>query len=163
MEIQTSDASTRNLFFYISLILNLNKGNNLLSKDMVKFGYTILYVADVAASVDFYEKAFGFQRKFVTPENDYAELLSGETTLAFASKTLASSNLKKGFIASDKTQQPFAIEIGFVTENPAAVLAHAVEQGATIEEDVLTKPWGQTVAYLRDIDGFLIELCSPMG
>lgn len=130
---------------------------------MIKFGYTILYVTDVAASVHFYEQAFGFQRKFITPEKDYAELLTGETTLAFASKTLANSNLKKGFMASDKAQQPFAIEIGFVTENPAAVVAQAVQHGATLEEAIVTKPWGQTVAYLRDIDGFLIELCSPMG
>lgn len=25
------------------------------------------------------------------------------------------------------------------------------------------KPWGQTVGYVRDINGVLIELCSPMG
>jgi lactoylglutathione lyase len=25
------------------------------------------------------------------------------------------------------------------------------------------KPWGQTVAYVRDLDGHLVELCTPMG
>ena len=25
-----------------------------------------------------------------------------------------------------------------------------------------TKPWGQTVAYLRDNSGFLVEICTPM-
>jgi hypothetical protein len=25
------------------------------------------------------------------------------------------------------------------------------------------KPWGQTVSYVRDLDGFLVEICSPMG
>ena len=25
------------------------------------------------------------------------------------------------------------------------------------------KPWGQTVAYVRAIEGSLIELCSPLG
>lgn len=25
------------------------------------------------------------------------------------------------------------------------------------------KPHGQTVAYVRDPDGFLIEICTPMG
>jgi lactoylglutathione lyase len=24
-------------------------------------------------------------------------------------------------------------------------------------------PWGQTVAYVRDNNGFLVELCTPMG
>ncbi|EIM75241.1 glyoxalase/bleomycin resistance protein/dioxygenase [Nitritalea halalkaliphila LW7] len=36
---------------------------------MVKFGYTILYVKDVTKSIEFYEKSFGFERKFITPEN----------------------------------------------------------------------------------------------
>lgn len=35
---------------------------------MIKFAYTILYVQDVTKSVEFYENAFGFTRKFVTPE-----------------------------------------------------------------------------------------------
>jgi lactoylglutathione lyase len=49
----------------------------------------------------FYENAFGFTRKFITPENDYGELITGETTLAFAAKELAHSNLKNGFLESD--------------------------------------------------------------
>lgn len=52
---------------------------------MIKFAYTILYVQDVSRTIEFYEKAFGFSRKFITPENDYGELLVGETTLSFAS------------------------------------------------------------------------------
>ena len=27
----------------------------------------------------------------------------------------------------------------------------------------ITKPWGQTVAYVRAPEGTLIELCTPMG
>ena len=30
------------------------------------------------------------------------------------------------------------------------------------EKPLVTKPWGQTVGYIRDIDGFLIEICTPM-
>ena len=61
------------------------------------FTYTILYVADVTKSIEFYEQTFGLQRAFVTPENDYGELITGTTKLAFASIQLADSNLKKGF------------------------------------------------------------------
>ncbi len=130
---------------------------------MIKFAYTILYVQDVTKSVEFYENAFGFTRKFVTPDNDYAELLVGETTLSFASKELANSNLKDGFIESSLTDRPFGIEIGFTADNVEETVSTAVIAGATIVEDPLTKPWGQTVAYVRDIDGFLIEICTPMG
>jgi uncharacterized glyoxalase superfamily protein PhnB len=130
---------------------------------MIKFAYTILYVNDVTKSIEFYEKAFGFSRKFVTPENDYGELAVGETTLSFASISLAQSNLTKGFLESSLTEKPFGIEIGFTTENVEDVVAAAVQAGATIAENPKTKPWGQVVAYIRDIDGFLVEICTPMS
>jgi len=31
----------------------------------MKFGYTIVYVPDVLASVEFFEKAFGLKRRFL--------------------------------------------------------------------------------------------------
>lgn len=130
---------------------------------MIKFAYTILYVKDVAKSIDFYEKAFGFTRKFITPENDYAELLVGETTLSFASITLANSNLNDGFIESNLTNKPFGIELGFTTDNVEETVKAAVNAGGTILENPKTKSWGQVVAYIRDIDGFLIEICTPMN
>jgi len=130
---------------------------------MIKFAYTILYVQDVEKTIAFYEKAFGFTKKFITPDNSYGELLMGETTLSFASVTLASSNLKDGFTQSSLANKPFGIEIGFTTDNVEATVELAVKAGATILEDPRTKPWGQVVAYIRDLDGFLIEICTPMG
>nr|WP_315221087.1 VOC family protein [uncultured Flavobacterium sp.] len=130
---------------------------------MIKFAYTILYVQDVEKTISFYEKAFGFTKKFITPDNSYGELLVGETTLSFASVTLASSNLKDGFTQSSLAEKPFGIEIGFTTDNVEATVELAVKAGATILENPKTKPWGQVVAYIRDLDGFLIEICTPMG
>ncbi len=130
---------------------------------MIKFAYTILYVQDVTKAIGFYEKAFDLKRKFITAENDYGELLAGETTLSFASTGLANSNLKGGFIESSLANKPFGIEIGFTTDNVEETVKKAVNAGATIVEDPKTKPWGQVVAYLRDIDGFLIEICTAMG
>ncbi|KQM76907.1 glyoxalase [Pedobacter sp. Leaf216] len=129
---------------------------------MVKFGYTILYVKDVVESIEFYEKAFGFKRKFITPENNYGELLSGDTTLSFADIHLANSNLSNGFKESLKGEKPFGIELGFTTENVELIFNQAVEMGATPLEKIKIKPWGQAVAYVQDINGFLIEICSPM-
>lgn len=130
---------------------------------MIKFAYTILYVQDVTQTVLFYETAFGFQRKFITPVNDYAELLVGETTLSFASLSLAQSNLKEGVTASSLKVKPFGIELGFTTDNVTETVSAAISAGATMVEEPKTKPWGQVVAYVRDIDGFLIEICTPMG
>ncbi|MEP6805284.1 MAG: VOC family protein [Flavobacterium sp.] len=129
---------------------------------MVKFGYTILYVEDVEKSVAFYESAFGFSRKFVTPENDYGELITGETTISFASKKLAAQNLSEGFIESSLQDKPFAIEIGFITDDVAELVQKATSLGAILVKEPIQKPWGQIVAYVRDLDGFLIEICTEV-
>jgi len=117
----------------------------------------------VSESIEFYEKAFGFKRKFITPENDYGELLSGETIISFADVQLASSNLSNGFNLSKRNEKPFGIELGFTTENVELVFDQAVKMGATPLETIKIKPWGQAVAYVQDINGFLIEICSPMS
>lgn len=130
---------------------------------MIKFAYTILYVQDVTKTIEFYEKSFGFARKFVTPDNSYGELLTGETTLSFATTTLAKTSLKDGFIESSLSQKPFGIEIGFTTDDVEAAVKSAVDAGATLVAEPMTKPWGQVVAYVRDPDGFLVEICTPVA
>jgi lactoylglutathione lyase len=129
---------------------------------MAKLGYAILYVSDVTKAIEFYESAFGFERKFITPENDYGELQTGETTLSFVARGLANSNLKKGFIESSQSEKPFGIELAFVTDNVQSVIDKALKLGAMLTEQPIQKPWGQTVGYIRDIDGFLLEICTPM-
>lgn len=130
---------------------------------MIRFAYTILYVENVQKSIEFYEKAFGFSRRFVSPEGDYGELSVGETTLSFASHSLAKTNLPDGYIESSLAQKTFGIEIGFTTNDVAATIESAVNSGATLVAEPKVKPWGQTVAYIRDLDGFLVEICTPMG
>ncbi len=130
---------------------------------MVKLGYTILYVQDVTKSIEFYESVFGFQRKFITPENDYGELLTGETTLSFASLELGHSNLSKGFLASNPADLPFGVELALVTDRVEEIISQAVKYGATIVEQPKQKTWGQLVGYIRDLNGFLLEICTPIN
>jgi len=129
---------------------------------MIKFAYTILYVADVEKALNFYEQAFGFKRKFVAEGDEYGELITGETTLSFANVQLAKKNLPAGFVESKAGGKPFGIEIAFTTENVEATINAAVKAGAVVVEKAKAKPWGQTVAYVRDPEGFLIEICTPM-
>lgn len=129
---------------------------------MIQFAYTILYVRNVATAMRFYEKAFGFQRKFITPDEDYGELISGSTTLSFAVHALAQSNLKDGYTESNLSEKPFGFELGFTSDDVEKTVEDAIQAGATLTEPVKTKPWGQKVAYVRDTEGFLVEICSPM-
>ena len=128
----------------------------------MRFGYTILYVRDVAASLDLYEKAFGQERRFVHDSGQYAELETGATTLAFASRDLAASNLPPAVRPAQVGAPTPAFEVCFVTEDVPAAFQRAVEAGAEAVIEPQTKPWGQAVAYLRDRDGNLIELASPI-
>ncbi len=128
----------------------------------MKYAYTILYVEDVEKTVGFYESAFGFEKKFITPENDYGELISGETTIAFASNSLGDSNFKKGFEKLSIDRKPNGIEMAFTTENIEDDFETALKAGAMEYEAITQKPWGQKVGYLRDLNGFLIEVCSPI-
>ncbi len=127
----------------------------------MKFGYTIIYVADVKASLSFFEKAFGLKTRFIH-ESGYGELETGETTLAFASHDLGSRNLSSGYIAGDKSIKPLGVEIALITDSVVEAHAHAVAIGATSLLEPIEKPWGQTVSYIRCPDGTLVELCSPL-
>jgi len=128
----------------------------------MKYSYTILYVPNVQEALDFYIKAFGFEQQMITPEGDYGELKTGDTKLAFINYELANSNLKDGFIPSKKEQKSFGIELAFITENIEADFQKALDAGATLAAPLAQKVWGQKIGYLRDNNGFLIELGSPM-
>jgi lactoylglutathione lyase len=129
---------------------------------MIQFAYTILYVKDVVTTIEFYEKAFDFKRKFITPENEYGELATGNTILSFASIELAKSNLSDEFIESNATNKPFGVEVAFSTSDVQKVFDKAIKQGAIEVAKPKQKPWGQTVAYVKDPNGFLIEICTPV-
>lgn len=128
----------------------------------MKFAYTILYVQNVLKTVAFYENAFGFSRKFITPEKDYAELITGETTISFASLDLGKSNFKKGFKEITYSEKPFGVELAFTTETIEEDFSKAISAGAKEFEALVEKPWGQKVGYLLDNNGFLIEICTPI-
>ncbi len=127
----------------------------------MKFGYTIVYVPDVAASLTFFENAFGLSPRYLYESGDYGELETGETTLAFASLVLGESHFKHGFVAAYASPTPLGVEIAFVTEDVSSAHSGAILAGAVEITAPETKPWGQTVSYVRCPDGTLVELCSP--
>jgi lactoylglutathione lyase len=130
----------------------------------MRFGYTILYVSDVAASLDFYERALGQRRRFLHESGEYAELDTGDTALAFAAHGLAAANLPGVYRPEeDRAAGQPAFEVCFVTENVQRAFDLAVTEGAEAVSPPQTKPWGQDVAYVRDPEGNLVEIASPAG
>ncbi len=126
----------------------------------MKFGYTILYVDDVPATLAFYGQAFGLATRYMHESGSYGELETGATALAFVSKTLLRQIGKTP--EAPMLDKPTS-EIALVTDDVAAATAHAVAAGATLVSDPQAMPWGQTIAYVGDANGFLVELCTPLG
>ena len=128
----------------------------------MKLGYTIIYVPDVLASVEFFENAFGLKRRFVH-ESGYAEMDTGDTALAFATHELCACILPQGYVKANESAVPLGMEIALVTEQVAQAHARALAHGAVSLVEPLVKPWGQTVSYVRCPDGTLVEICSPVA
>lgn len=129
----------------------------------MKFGYTIVYVPSVTDSLTFYKEAFGFETRFLHDSEQYGELETGATVLAFASHAMGEMNLGGLYQKTDPNSVPLGVELAFVTDNVASAYAKAVAAGASPIKEPIEKPWGQVVAYVRAKDGSLIELCSPIG
>ncbi len=128
----------------------------------MKFGYTIVYVPDVAASLSFFERAFGFARRFLHESQTYGELETGDTTLSFAAHELAQANFHGSHVAASASADPLGMEVAFVTDDVVAAHARALGAGATELSAPASKPWGQVVSYVRCPDGTLVELCTPV-
>jgi lactoylglutathione lyase len=129
----------------------------------MRFAYTIIYVADVEASLAFFERAFGLTRRFVAPGGGYGELETGATALAFASHPTARDSLGGDYLAADQAALPLGQEIGLVTDDVSLACERAVAAGARLLKAPTAKPWGQIVAYVRCPDGSLVELCTAMA
>lgn len=123
----------------------------------MQFGYTILYVPDVPAALAFYEQAFGLTTRFLAEGSDFGELDTGATALAFCSHALLQQ------LGKSPTAAAPCFEIALVTPDVPAATARAVAAGATLTQAPEQMPWGQTVAYVTDLNGFTVELCTPVN
>jgi catechol 2,3-dioxygenase-like lactoylglutathione lyase family enzyme len=129
----------------------------------MKFGYTIVYVSDVAASLGFFKRAFDIDTRFLRESGGYGELDTGGTALAFAQHEVARSNLGDDYVPAGASAKPLGMEVGLVTDDVAAAYQRALDAGAASLAEPVIKPWGQTVAYVRCPDGTLVELCTAMN
>lgn len=54
-------------------------------------------------------------------------------------------------------------EIALITNDVKQGYSHALNNGASAVKEPTIKPWGQEVAYVRDLNGIVVEICSPMS
>lgn len=125
-----------------------------------RLGYVILYVASVARSLEFYASAFEMKPSFVHESGEWAELDAGATRLGLCAAALLE---RMGKTPAKPDPKRAAGEIALVTVDVEAWLTRALAAGARPISPVERMEWGQTVAYVADPDGHLVELCTPMA
>lgn len=129
----------------------------------MRFRYSCIIVKDVPATVAFYEKAFGFGLRFMHPSKAYAELETGATLLSFFGEAFIANNKLLGDLPSRPVRPddaPTTALLAFDTDTLEQDWQRAIAAGATVVKKPEPKPWQQTVGYLRDPDGIVIELCT---
>ncbi len=128
----------------------------------MKLKYTVLYVGDIKRAVEFYERAFGLKNRFIHESGQYAEMETGDSTLAFASDALAGTFFKgqDGYTRNVPGEKPAGIQISFEPEDVELAYQRAVDAGALGVVKPELKPWGWVSAFVRDLDGVLVELAK---
>ena len=89
----------------------------------MKFGYAFVWVEDAEKAVQFYEEAFGLERRSLTDNGElglYAEMETGATTLAIADQKEARVLFPDGFQENNPAQAPGALQISFVSPDVEA-------------------------------------------
>jgi lactoylglutathione lyase len=129
---------------------------------MMKLGHTTIYVSDVSKTVDFYQKAFGLTLQYLHEDNQYAQMRAGDKELAFHSDSSVQKSLGLDFRKNNREEKPAGFEISLATSDVTKALEKAVRAGATVVLSPMQRPWGQTVSYVTDINGILVEICSLM-
>jgi catechol 2,3-dioxygenase-like lactoylglutathione lyase family enzyme len=127
----------------------------------MKFSGVILYVPDVRKTLAFYERAFGLKPRFLSEDASFGDVHTGSVLLGFATVEMSRRNWKGGVRVGGPGDAPPSFEIGIETEDVAGVVKRAVDAGATVLSPAETMPWGQTVAFLRDPDGHVIDVATP--
>ncbi|GFS37372.1 dessication-induced 1VOC superfamily protein [Actinidia rufa] len=150
------------------------------------FAYAVVYVKDVAKSVAFYAKAFGYgvrrldeshrynYAKLYTLKCEYVhppyicvgvadggELESGQTTIAFTPLHQHETDGLTGSVqVAGSGHVRNQVEICFDYPDVIAAYKRAVENGVVPVSEPEEKEWGQKVGYVRDMDGNVVRMGS---
>ncbi|XP_076916250.1 uncharacterized protein LOC143575879 [Bidens hawaiensis] len=125
------------------------------------YAYTVVYVKDVAKSLEFYGKAFGASVRRLDDSHRWGELESGRTTIAFTPVHQRETDDLTGKVEEHKSKgQRNQLEICFAYADVDDAYKRAVENGAEAVSKPEEKEWGQKVGYVRDIDGIVVRMGS---
>lgn len=119
----------------------------------------LLYVPDVAAAAAFYSEAFGLEIAMLSPDGQYAQMVSGETAIGFGVET-AIEALNLPMTVARRANDAGPVQLAFETDDVHSAFARVVAAGGTVLNEPSERPWGQVVGHVRDLNGFVVEIGS---
>ena len=121
--------------------------------------YIVLIVADLDASLAFYTERLGL--RLGHRSGHYAQLDTGTTRIALYRRDAMAEVLASELDVASPRAPSF--ELGFKVADVDAAFASLVDAGVEVATPPITRSWGQRTAYLRDPDGYLIELAQDLS
>ena len=121
---------------------------------------TILAVADVDRSVDFYTRHLGFITEATYDEPPYATLIRNGVRLSLAEQGHAAED-RPGvdMVVPDPARLPVVLVLE-VTD-AAAIHVALLTQGVPVLAEPFAPPWGGLRFFVVDPDGYLVEIEQP--
>jgi lactoylglutathione lyase len=128
----------------------------------LRFTHTRLLVSDVEACYLFYRDKLGLDVLWADNEGNYASFKTGDVVLALnKQRSMAEAVGTVGKPPSVECQDRVALI--FAVDDVDAVYGELGGRGVTFVTEPLDHPdWGIRTAHLRDPDGNLIEMNSPL-
>jgi lactoylglutathione lyase len=117
-------------------------------------GYVILYVRDLAASIEFYRDVIGLP--FTFTEAGYAEFSMEGTKFALYEKRRAD------WLVGRETSPGPAAEVVFIVADVDAEAERLARAGAMILTGPTDRPWGHRTLHVADPDGFVVEFAQEI-
>lgn len=114
-----------------------------------------LTVRDAQASLQFYERAFGFEVGEISPDDngnaEHCEMYYRDTLIAmFAPEAALGNTAKSPRTLGIEPPQTFYV----YCDDPDAIFGRAMAAGAHAVVPPTDQPWGDRMCCVRDIDGY---------
>lgn len=122
---------------------------------------TILAVANVERSVEFYTERLGFRLEARYDDPPYATLERGGTRLSLAEQGHPAPDRPGVTMIAPPDPSRLPVVLVLEVDDARAVEAHLTAQGAALLADPYEPPWGGCRFFVADPDGYLVEVEQP--
>lgn len=120
--------------------------------------YTVVIVENLDRTLAFYTQKLGLE--LAHRSGPFAQMNTGTTRLAFFTREAMAQTLD--FALRPPANSAPGFELGFKVDDVDAAYRELTAQGVPSVTAPTDRSWGQRTAYVRDPDGYLIELVQDL-